>query len=159
MSLDMSTLRRGAIAGGAGTTALNVVTYLDMTVRGRAASSVPEQMIAVTARALGADALGADDPPADVSNRREGLAALAGYVTGLGSGVAAALMERPLRRLPRPVAAAVVAGAVMAVSDGSLVASGVTKPSEWGVAGWLSDIIPHLVYGYVVLAALDHLVD
>ena len=36
---------RGAAAGAAGTTALNVVTYLDMAVRGRPASSTPERTV------------------------------------------------------------------------------------------------------------------
>ncbi len=36
---------RGAAAGAAGTTALNAVTYLDMTVRGRGASSTPERTV------------------------------------------------------------------------------------------------------------------
>ena len=36
---------RGAAAGAAGTTALNAVTYLDMTVRGRGTSSTPEQTV------------------------------------------------------------------------------------------------------------------
>ncbi len=35
----------GAAAGAAGTTALNVVTYLDMAVRGRPASSTPEMTV------------------------------------------------------------------------------------------------------------------
>ena len=45
---DNSTLGwvlRGAAAGAAGTTALDVVTYLDMVVRGRAASSTPERTV------------------------------------------------------------------------------------------------------------------
>lgn len=35
----------GAAAGAAGTTALNVATYLDMAVRGRPASSSPQDTI------------------------------------------------------------------------------------------------------------------
>ena len=36
---------RGAVAGAAGTTALNAVTYLDMAVRARPASKTPEQAV------------------------------------------------------------------------------------------------------------------
>jgi hypothetical protein len=36
---------KGAMAGAAGTTALNAVTYMDMVVRGRGASSTPEQVV------------------------------------------------------------------------------------------------------------------
>ena len=35
----------GAIAGTAGTTALNATTYLDMAVRGRGTSSAPEDLV------------------------------------------------------------------------------------------------------------------
>ncbi|MCP9968874.1 hypothetical protein LUX57_29935 [Actinomadura madurae] len=41
----MDRLTRGLAAGAAGTTALNLVTYLDMAVRGRPASSTPEQSV------------------------------------------------------------------------------------------------------------------
>lgn len=37
---------RGLVAGAAGTTALNAVTYLDMAIRGRPASDTPQQMVA-----------------------------------------------------------------------------------------------------------------
>jgi hypothetical protein len=36
---------RGVAAGAAGTTALNAVTYLDMVLRGRGASSTPEESV------------------------------------------------------------------------------------------------------------------
>ncbi|MFD0788202.1 hypothetical protein ACFQZ8_30185, partial [Micromonospora azadirachtae] len=38
-------LADGAIAGAVGSTVLNVVTYLDMALRGRPASSTPEQVV------------------------------------------------------------------------------------------------------------------
>jgi hypothetical protein len=45
-------LLRGAVAGAAGTTALNAATYLDMGVRGRASSSAPQVLVeAVAGRA------------------------------------------------------------------------------------------------------------
>ena len=57
----MASLRRaflaGAAAGAAGTTALNGVTYLDMAVRGRPASSTPEDTVDRLAEAVGVDIL------------------------------------------------------------------------------------------------------
>jgi hypothetical protein len=44
----------GVLAGAAGTTALNAVTYLDMAVRGRPSSDMPEQAVERTASKLGA---------------------------------------------------------------------------------------------------------
>ena len=41
----MNPILRGAAAGAAGTTALNVVTYLDMAIRGRPASDTPERSV------------------------------------------------------------------------------------------------------------------
>jgi hypothetical protein len=35
----------GLVAGAAGTTALNAITYLDMAIRGRPASDTPERTI------------------------------------------------------------------------------------------------------------------
>ena len=42
-SLQLALL--GAAAGAAGTTALNFLTYVDMAVRGRPASSTPEKTV------------------------------------------------------------------------------------------------------------------
>ena len=47
------TFSRGLIAGAAGTAALHAVTYLDMALRGRPASTVPEQLVDAIAGATG----------------------------------------------------------------------------------------------------------
>jgi hypothetical protein len=31
----------------------------------------------------------------------------------------------------------------------------VTDPKTWGTAGWLADIVPHVVYGLTVVAVFD----
>jgi hypothetical protein len=59
----------GAAAGAAGTTALNAVTYLDMAIRGRPASSVPDQAVRTIGGKLGVEVPGDPDasstaPPA-----------------------------------------------------------------------------------------------
>ena len=43
----------GAAAGAAGTTALNLIAYLDMTLRGRGASSTPEDTVEKVHRGRG----------------------------------------------------------------------------------------------------------
>ncbi len=74
---------RGLVAGALGTVALNVVTYLDVTLRGRPTSSVPADTAGRLADAAGVD-LGGDEA---AQSRRTGLGALFGYVTGLGIGL------------------------------------------------------------------------
>jgi len=83
----------GVLAGAAGTTALNALTYLDMAVRGRPSSGTPEQAVEQAASKVGTDV--------------------------------------------------------------PMVASGLTDPRSWGVAGWLSDIVPHIAYGYATAATVE----
>src|SRR5665213_586780 len=76
----------GALAGAAGTAALDVVTYADMALRGRPPSGLPDKM----ARKL-ADLAGCEEfaKPADqlsdrMKQRRAGIAAMLGYAAVLG---------------------------------------------------------------------------
>ena len=46
-------LLSGAAAGAAGTTALNVITYLDIAVRGRPTSTTPERTVEAMAKLFG----------------------------------------------------------------------------------------------------------
>ena len=46
-------LLAGAAAGAAGTTTLNVITYLDIAVRGRPTSTTPERTVEAMARLFG----------------------------------------------------------------------------------------------------------
>jgi len=145
----------GALAGAAGTTALNAVTYLDMAVRGRPASSTPEQSVEAIAARAGVDIPGTGDTR---DNRLAGIALLLGTATGVGIGVVFGLLRRTGLRLPSgPIGALVVGGTAMAASDGSLVRLGLTHPREWGAAGWLSDVVPHVAYGAVTAATLHAL--
>ncbi|MFI9589445.1 hypothetical protein [Nonomuraea sp. NPDC052265] len=79
----MHTLVKGLIAGAAGTTALNTVSYLDMLVRARAASSTPRQAVEKLSDLTHTD-LGDGDRAA---NRTEALGSLMGYATGIAYGV------------------------------------------------------------------------
>lgn len=148
----------GAVAGALGTVALNIVTYLDMVVRARPSSNVP----AKTAQRM-ADVAKVDlAPEADedreevVQNRTQGLGALLGHVTGLGIGSAYGLV-RSWVSVSKPTAAVLLGGAAMAGSDVPATVLGVTDPTEWGPKSWVSDIVPHLVYGVVTAVAYDAL--
>ncbi|MDW5325758.1 hypothetical protein [Plantactinospora sp. KLBMP9567] len=141
----------GAIAGAVGSVALNVVTYLDMALRGRPASSSPEEIAQRLAEMLHIG-LGPEDRAA---NRRSGLGPLLGYATGVLSG--AALTVIGLRRLPGPVAAGLFGAGVMLASDGTLTALGITDPRRWSRADWLTDTVPHLAYGLAAVATLGQL--
>lgn len=141
---------RGAVAGAAGTTALNAVTYLDMLVRGRPSSSTPEQTVQRLADQAGMSIPGGGDAR---DSRVSGAGALLGLLTGvgvgLGYGVARALGWRP----PLPVAVVVTGAAAMAGSAGPMAAVGVTDLRQWSAADWISDALPHLAYGLVTAAA------
>lgn len=145
-------LLTGLAAGAAGTAALNVVTYLDMAVRGRASSELPAKVAGKLAEEAGVEPLTGETDEAD--NRRQASGAMLGYVTGLGLGVAYGLLKM---KVNPPVAAAGVAlglGA-MAASDLPATALKLTDPREWSGKAWASDVVPHLVYGLVTAAAYE----
>ncbi|MFF5175712.1 hypothetical protein ACFY3U_24220 [Micromonospora sp. NPDC000089] len=142
----------GAIAGAVGSAALNVVSYLDMVVRARPASSTPEESARRLAGVAHVD-LGSEDRAA---NRRSGLGPLLGYGIGVGAGAAFGLLAGD-RRWPVPVAAVLLGGGVMATSDGSLTVLGVSDPRTWRRADWLADVVPHLAYGVAAAATWNRL--
>ncbi|MFJ2033841.1 hypothetical protein [Streptosporangium sp. NPDC087985] len=135
-------LTAGIFAGAAGTTALDAVTYLDMAVRGRPASELPARAAGELADRAGAD-LGSGEAAA---SRREGVGALLGYAAGLGVGALYGLLAGD-RRLPLPVAALGLSVAAMAAGDAPLTALRLTDPRDWDMTSWMSDAVPHLVYG------------
>ncbi|TDC36656.1 hypothetical protein E1211_12800 [Micromonospora sp. 15K316] len=147
-----SELTDGAIAGAVGSTALNVVTYLDMALRGRPASSTPEQVVDRVAGAAHLS-LGPQDLAA---NRRAGLGPLLGYATGIGAGIGFALLTRG-RRTSLTWASGLLGAGVMAMTDGSMTVLKVTDPRTWRRSDWLSDIIPHLAYGLAAAATWNRL--
>lgn len=147
----MHTLRRGLIAGAAGTTALNVVTYLDMAVRGRPASTAPGQAVDRLTDALGLSLPGGRGERA---HRREGVGAVLGLGTGMGLGVVTALARAAGVRLPRPLGAIATGAVAMAATDVPMTALGLTDPRTWTAADWFSDVVPHLAYGAVTHSAL-----
>jgi hypothetical protein len=140
----------GATAGAAATTALNATTYLDMAVRGRPASSTPEQTVEKMASSLDVPVPGDDSTR---GNRLSGIGALLGLATGVGTGIGYGVLDM-LHLRPRGLTGALlVGGGAMAASNGSMVAYGVTDPRTWDAAAWVSDLVPHAVFGAALVGA------
>ena len=151
----MTSLRNlvcGAVAGAAGTTALNAVTFADMAVRGRPASSTPEETVR-----RGADLVGTHIPGDDEHRaaRTTGLGSLAGTVAGVGAGVVLGALRG--RVLPGG-SAGTFAGAwvlAMLVGNGPMTVLGITDPRNWSAADWTADVVPHLAYAAAATVALE----
>src|SRR3954465_12233396 len=101
---------RGAAAGAAATTALNAVTYLDMTVRGRGTSSTPEQTVEKLAEKAHVEIPGDEEHR---RNRVEGLGPPPGLVAGIGVGVLTGLVRASGFRSSKPVGTALTTGVVL----------------------------------------------
>ena len=150
-------LVRGVIAGAAGTTALNAVTYLDMAVRARPASSTPQQTVERAAALVGAPL------PQDEESKEaveSGLGSLLGILAGVGAGVVLAgvrgVTGHPRSRLGTLVTAWALA---MIAGNGPMTALGVTDPRTWARADWTADVVPHVAYAAAAGLTLDALTD
>ena len=142
----------GAAAGAAGTTALNMATYIDMVVRARAASSTPETSVERLADAAGVTIPGDEEERA---NRVAGLGPLLGIASGLGVGALVGLARAAGAR-PGPVLGTLLTtGLVLVASNAPMTVLKVTDPRTWSVTDWVSDVLPHLAYAAVVQATLD----
>lgn len=139
----MRRLLSGALAGAAGSSALNIVTYLDMTLRARPASQTPEQTADRLTSTLHVD-LGDEQTAA---NRHAGLGSLLGYAAGIGAAALYALVA-PVR--PRwATATTTLTVTAMVASAMPMTVLKVTDPRTWSAADWMADLIPHLAYGAV----------
>jgi uncharacterized membrane protein len=127
------------------------VTYLDMAVRGRAASDAPEQVVTRLASRVGVDVPGAK---ARRRNRIAGLGPLAGIGTGVGVGAVAGLLRSAGVRLPTAIGGPLLGAAAMLASDAPLALLGISDPRRWSAVDWVSDAVPHLVYGVTTHATL-----
>jgi hypothetical protein len=145
-------LLAGALAGAAGTTALNAVTYLDMAVRGRPASSSPEDSMQRLADSAGVTIPGDDQTRA---NRLSGLGALTGLVVGTAVGATYGAVASAVGKPPATAGGLLVAAGAMLGANAPMVAMRVTDVRTWGVSGWLADAVPHLAYGVVTAATYD----
>ncbi|NJC71725.1 hypothetical protein HC031_18655 [Planosporangium thailandense] len=145
----MRTLSRGLIAGAAGTITLDTVSYLDMALRGRPASTTPQRTVRRLCDLLGVD-LGEGE---EADNRGAGLGALLGYATGLGATLVYAATVRRTPSWPR--AATLLTTMAMLGSNTPMTILGITDPRRWSAADWAADVLPHLAYG-AVAAAVDN---
>jgi uncharacterized membrane protein len=151
VSGQLKKMLKGAMAGAAGTTVLNAVGYGDMALRGRPASSTPEQVVKQLAERSGLTIPGSGQAR---QSRLEGLGALTGMATGVAVGAAAGLVPGAVRRLGPLAGPAAIGGAAMLATDLTIAVLGVSDPRTWDAASWLSDAVPHLAFGAVVYAAL-----
>jgi hypothetical protein len=143
---------RGAAAGAAGSTALNAVTYLDMTVRGRPTSSTPEQTVEKLAEKAHVPIPGEGDTR---QNRIQGLGPITGLATGVGVGVVVGLVRAAGYRSQPLVGTLLTTLGVLVAANGPMTVLGITDPRTWSGTDWASDIVPHLAYGAVVKTTMD----
>ncbi|WP_245775253.1 hypothetical protein [Nonomuraea wenchangensis] len=139
---------RGLIAGAAGTSALNAVTYLDMAIRARPASSTPQQAVDKMADLVDVD-LGEGE---QADSRREALGSLLGYGTGAGAALCFGLAAERWRP-SWPVGVLALTALAMVGSNAPLTLLGTTDPRSWSATDWISDVVPHLAYGVTAYAA------
>jgi hypothetical protein len=143
---------RGAVAGAAGTTALNVVTYLDMSLRGRSASSTPEVTVEKLAGVAHTPIPGDGEKR---QNRVQALGAVTGLVSGIGMGVLVGLARAAGFRSQPLVGTLLTTAGVLVATNGPMTVLGVTDPRTWSATDWGSDIVPHLAYAAVVKTTMD----
>jgi hypothetical protein len=144
-------LRRGLIAGAVGTTVLNAVSWIDMAIRGRPSSDMPQRTVEAGLDALGLEVPG---PKGQRQHRSEAFGALAGIGAGLGVAVAASSARALGVRLPGPLGATATGLGAMAVTDLSAQGLGTTDLGSWAPGDWASDLVPHLAYGFTTSAVL-----
>lgn len=151
----MTSLLKGAVrglgAGAAGTTALNVTTYADMAVRGRAASDTPQSTVSALADRIGTPVPGRGSTRA---NRLQGLGAITGMSSGLVVGGIAGVLRAAGVRLPTPIGGPLLGAAAMAATDLPMARLGVSDPRRRSRADWTADAVPHLIYGLTTHATL-----
>ena len=143
---------RGAAAGAAGTTALNAVTYLDMTLRGRPVSSTPERTVEKLAEKAHVPIPGEGDTR---QNRIQGLGPITGLAAGVGVGAVVGLVRAAGYRSQPLVGTLLTTLGVLVAANGPMTVLGITDPRTWSATDWASDIVPHLAYGAVVKTTMD----
>ena len=151
----MRNLLTGVAAGAAGTTALNAVTFLDMIVNARPASTTPEDTVREMQNRTGAS-LSSDGPESDAAaNRRSAVGSMLGITAGLGTGARYGAVRPRLGNLPLVVLGA-GAGLVANVgTTGPMAVFGITDPRTWPRSSWVSDLLPHLTYGLATAAVFE----
>ena len=142
----------GVASGAAGTTALNAVTYLDMVVRARPASSTPEESVNKLAQATGVSIPGDEEQRA---HRISGLGPLLGLATGVAVGAVVGVATAAGWNPGRTTGVLVTGGAALVAGNAPMVVLKVTDVRSWSVSDWVSDVVPHLAYGAAAYLTLD----
>lgn len=157
----MNNALAGAIAGAAGTAALNCTTYCDMALTGRSSSETPAEVIRRLAKRADLEPLAQPNVVANEStkNRRTALGALSGYGIGVSMGTVYGLLSPLFSGAPLLTKGLALAAASMIGSEAPAAAVGATDPRQWGIAGWIRDIVPRAVYGLVTAAVVDALAE
>lgn len=160
----LTSIVHGATAGAVGTAVLNTVTYLDMAVRDRPSSTVPAEtaeqatdLVGMTLEADSDDRSDEDEQPKG-QNRKQAVGTLMGYLTGYGVGaVYGMLRPGPLASVPRSVAGVGIAMAATVATVAPYGALGVSDPRDWPAKSWVTDIVPHLCFGWATATVFDAL--
>lgn len=149
----------GAIAGAAGTMALDLTTYGDMAARGRGSSDLPAEVVRRLAAKAGLEPLGKPNEESDsaTKNRRSALGAMSGYVIGLLIGFLYGAAHKAHKDVPFGIKALLIGGLAMAASDVPATLLEATDPRKWDTSGWLADIAPHVTYGVVTAYVFEAL--
>jgi hypothetical protein len=123
-----------------------------MALRGRPASTTPEQSVERIAEVLHLRIPGAGDRR---KNRVAGLGPLLGILTGTAVGAAYGATASVTGRRPAWQAGPLVGVGAMLAANGPMVVLGLTDPRSWTAADWWSDVLPHVAYGTVTALAYD----
>jgi hypothetical protein len=149
----------GAVAGAAGSAVLDVTTYADMAIRGRAPSELPQKMVKEIAQRAHVEPFNKPDQQlSDTDKHREtAFGALMGYADGLGVGALYGAIRPAMRNVSWFWAGVGLAAVTMLLSEGSATALKQTDPRKWGVSGWIADLTPRFLYGWVTALTFDGL--
>jgi hypothetical protein len=146
----------GAVAGAAGTVALDTATYLDMAIRGRAPSQMTRLLAQKLAALGGIEPLAQAEPDDSTKNRQTALGSILGYANGIGVGLLYGALKPRLPKATPLWLTAVLAGALaMALTDVTASALGATDPATWKREDWLADALPHLAFGLQTALAFE----
>lgn len=146
----------GVLAGAAGATALNAVTYLDQALRARPAGDTPSKTVEALADATDTAVPGDAE---ERENRFAGLGPLAGLAVGMGVGAVAGALRAYSIKIPKVLASAIIGLGAMGISDTTMALLKVSDPKSWTPGSVAADAIPHLTYGAVTVATLHRLLD
>ena len=152
----------GAVAGAAGTMALDMVSYGDMALRGRQSSDMPAEVVRRLAEKAGNAPLSvpSDEASDATKNRRSALGALSGYAIGITIGALYGGLSLAAGTKRGFLIRTLVLGALaMAASDVPATLLGAANPKEWSASSWASDIMPHVAYGLATAAVVAAIGD